>query len=300
MGRVARLSIVGTDHQTFFSSATSTSSTGPSVPYKMDSLVHSWVSNSSIPSSRIPVVTAIEDHGLHADMPNRRSYTLLDIPVPPEAHKRPTQMQFTNCLPSPCPYSDSNSRGPPEPRSHGTAPDHSQEVHIIKASTCDVRVVYKQRPLGCELTRDNNICHMLESHDDKMLKHHGSPTSYGSSSFRACSDPITHAVGNQVDEYASCPPIRCLCMGPEGRVCLQYINCGVISAHFKDVHGIKDLTRRCLLDCTWRDCGRQVMRHNYVRHIRERHLKHGRKSVHKKPIRCTIGNSKPGRCTGAT
>ncbi|KIK17741.1 hypothetical protein PISMIDRAFT_24835 [Pisolithus microcarpus 441] len=75
--------------------ATSTSSTGPSVPYKMDSLVHSWVSNSSIPSSRIPVVTAIEDHGLHADMPNRRSYTLLDIPVPPEAHKRPVPPALT-------------------------------------------------------------------------------------------------------------------------------------------------------------------------------------------------------------
>lgn len=290
MGRVARLSIVGTDHQTFCSSATSTSSMGPSAPYNMVSLADSWALMSGIPSFCNSAVIVIKEHGLHADVPNRRSYTLSDgIPVPPEAHKQQTQMQFTNRLPSPCSYLDPNSREPPEPIGHGTTPYHLQDMHIIKTSTCDVGVGCKQQALGCKLTRGNDVCHVLEPHDDKTLKHHSDPASA----------PVTHAVGNQIDEYASCQA-RCLCTGLDGRVCLQHINCGVVPAHFKDVHNIKGLNRSCLLDCTWRGCGLRVLRHNYVRHIRECHLNHGRKSVHKKPIRCTIGNSKPGRCTGAT
>lgn len=281
----------GTDHQTFCSSATSISSMEPSAPYNMVSLADSRALMSGIPSFCKSAVIAVKDHGLHADVPNRRSHTLLDgVPVHPEAHRQPTQMQFANCLPSPCSYSDPNSREPPEPIRHGAAPYNFQDVHIIETSTRDVEVGCKQQALGCKLTRDNDIHHMLEFHDNKMLKHHSGPPSAS----------ITHAVDNQIDEYSTCPAIRCLCTGSDGRECLQYINCGVVPAHFKDAHNIKHLTRRRLLDCTWRGCGRRVSRHNYVRHIRERHLEHGRKSVHKKPIRCTIGNNKPGRCTGAT
>ncbi|KAI6001207.1 hypothetical protein EDD15DRAFT_1665006 [Pisolithus albus] len=156
--------------------ATSISSMEPSAPYNMVSLADSRALMSGIPSFCKSAVIAVKDHGLHADVPNRRSYTLLDgVPVHPEAHRQPTQMQFANCLPSPCSYSDPNSREPPEPIRHGAAPYNFQDVHIIETSTRDVEVGCKQQALGCKLTRDNDIHHMLEFHDNKMLKHHSGP-----------------------------------------------------------------------------------------------------------------------------
>ncbi|KAI6126154.1 hypothetical protein EDD16DRAFT_359114 [Pisolithus croceorrhizus] len=72
--------------------AATTSPTGSSVRYKTNSLAGSLVSKSSIPYSRKSTVMSIENHCLHADIPNRRTYTLTDaIPIPPEAHKQPTQ-----------------------------------------------------------------------------------------------------------------------------------------------------------------------------------------------------------------
>ncbi|KIK10751.1 hypothetical protein PISMIDRAFT_576906 [Pisolithus microcarpus 441] len=114
-------------------------------------------------------------------------------------------MRFTNCLPNACSYSDPNSREPPEPISHGTAPYHFQDVHIIKTSTCDVGIACKQQALGRKLTRDNDICHMVESHDDRTLEHHSGPARYVfvvspevPLAFVQCSAPVTHAVGNQI------------------------------------------------------------------------------------------------------
>lgn len=80
------------------------------------------------------------------------------------------------------------------------------------------------------------------------------------------------------NQYENCPLAYCHCSGPGGTVCGQPITCGRLSEHFKDAHGIKDTARRVIIPCPWIDCTQQVSRHNFLRHIREFHLKHNRSS----------------------
>ncbi|KAI6110801.1 hypothetical protein EV401DRAFT_1991095 [Pisolithus croceorrhizus] len=283
MGHVTWLFIMGTDHRTFRPSAATTSPTGSSVRYKTNSLAGSLVSKSSIPYSRKSTVMSIENHCLHADIPNRRTYTLTDaIPIPPEAHKQPTQKQFTDCWLSSCLYSAPNGREDFEPIGCGTAPEHFQNMQIIKTSTHEY----------------NDTCYMLDSHDDGMLEHHCGPTS--TPDILEGTVQGTLPPSSRVNKYDCCPSIRCLCTGPGGGECLQLINCSVVPDHLKDAHGIINLARGHPLDCTWRDCGCRVTRHNFVRHIRECHLQHNRNATHKNAIRYTHGEGEPGRCMGAT
>jgi len=45
-----------------------------------------------------------------------------------------------------------------------------------------------------------------------------------------------------------------------------------VPRHFKTVHGIKDMGRKTKLQCRWPNCRSTVVRHNFVRHVREAHL----------------------------
>ncbi|KAI6106719.1 hypothetical protein EDD16DRAFT_1627948 [Pisolithus croceorrhizus] len=105
---------------------------------------------------------------------------------------------------------------------------------------------------------------------------------------------------SRVNKYDCCSSIPCLCMGPGGGECSQLINCGGVPDHLRDVHGIINLARGHPLDCTWRDCGCRVTRHNYVRHVRECHLQHNRNATHKNSVRYTHREGEPGRYMGAT
>lgn len=64
-------------------------------------------------------------------------------------------------------------------------------------------------------------------------------------------------------------------------VCHATLSCEGIPDHFKDVHGIKYLNESERVDCNWEGCSaKRVGRKNFVRHIREHHLRHSRDKGH--------------------
>ncbi|KAI6140427.1 hypothetical protein BKA82DRAFT_1008842 [Pisolithus tinctorius] len=84
----------------------------------------------------------------------------------------------------------------------------------------------------------------------------------------------------QTNQYSSCPKTLCLYTDPQGCECLEPINCGTAPDHFKNKHGIRNMGREVELICVWQNCGCRVIRHNYIRHIREHHLQHDRVFAH--------------------
>ncbi|KAI6118050.1 hypothetical protein F5141DRAFT_1095866 [Pisolithus sp. B1] len=79
-------------------------------------------------------------------------------------------------------------------------------------------------------------------------------------------------------EHANCTPKLCLYLGPGGKRCLQPITYATVPAHFES-HGIKDIYRGASVTCQWEGCFEKCSRHNFVRHIREKHLGHTRRST---------------------
>ncbi|KAI6110806.1 hypothetical protein EDD16DRAFT_1555826 [Pisolithus croceorrhizus] len=103
--------------------------------------------------------------------------------------------------------------------------------------------------------------------------------------------PATPTAGKQHTKYDDCPSTLCLQTDTEGYECCEYLNCAEVPEHFKRAHGIDNLPRDRLLVCNWQGCGSQVIRHNYVRHIRECHLKHDRTLGHENQVLiCTRWN----------
>lgn len=89
---------------------------------------------------------------------------------------------------------------------------------------------------------------------------------------------ISSPESTHTNSYVNCPLAHCQCSGPGGMVCGQLITCGRASEHFKDAHGIRDIPRSANILCAWIDCNQPMLRHNFIRHIREFHLKHKRNS----------------------
>lgn len=117
------------------------------------------------------------------------------------------------------------------------------------------------------------------SENDGTPEHH-----YGPASTPFTLDNDTHeirTVDNQLDNYINCPKTLCLHTDPNGDECFEPINCGTMPDHFRGKHNIKGLGRSHPLVCEWQGCKRTVVRHNYVRHVRECHLNHDRNSAHK-------------------
>lgn len=61
-----------------------------------------------------------------------------------------------------------------------------------------------------------------------------------------------------------------------GEQCGQPICCNTVSVHFRDLHGIVDMSRSVQVVCQWAGCGRTSTRHNIIRHLCEVHLCHRR------------------------
>ncbi|KAI5993760.1 hypothetical protein F5J12DRAFT_428922 [Pisolithus orientalis] len=91
---------------------------------------------------------------------------------------------------------------------------------------------------------------------------------------------------HRVDGYADCVQQRCLYRNADGKHCMQLISCGAVPAHFES-HGVKAICRMSAVTCRWDGCLENCLRHNFVRHIREKHLGHTRKS--------TVHNPEKGR-----
>ncbi|KAG9318210.1 hypothetical protein JVU11DRAFT_290 [Chiua virens] len=60
-------------------------------------------------------------------------------------------------------------------------------------------------------------------------------------------------------------------------ICGVPITCRDVSAHFKHVHGIRDMNELDKVVCKWGRCFMELSRKSFARHIRERHLNHSRK-----------------------
>ncbi|KAI6101225.1 hypothetical protein F5141DRAFT_288762 [Pisolithus sp. B1] len=125
------------------------------------------------------------------------------------------------------------------------------------------------------------LCYSRMSFDNEWVLEH-----YHSSIANSTYDTLGYVVqrtpttATRVNRYASCPFTLCLYTDPNGGECWEPINCGSASAHFSDVHGIVNLAREVQLVCMWQGCGSGVSRHNYIRHVREHHLGHGRIVAH--------------------
>ncbi|KAI6046768.1 hypothetical protein EDC04DRAFT_1248615 [Pisolithus marmoratus] len=118
------------------------------------------------------------------------------------------------------------------------------------------------------------------STSDECPEHYVSPIA------NSTSHTLTEAIeerrtsDTQTNKYTCCPWTFCLNTDPEGWECLELINCDTAPDHFKNKHGITNMGREVELVCVWQGCGRQVIRHNYIRHIREHHLQHHRELAH--------------------
>lgn len=81
-------------------------------------------------------------------------------------------------------------------------------------------------------------------------------------------------------QFASCPWTLCLSTDHHGIVCWEPIDCETVPSHFRDKHGFVGLPHYKKLDCQWQGCERQLATQNYMRHVRERHLRHPRNGGH--------------------
>lgn len=136
----------------------------------------------------------------------------------------------------------------------------------------DYQMLYANHPTSLDA---NLTC--LE--DDSSPEHHHGPTSTPSTLYGTAQG--TPVADNQVNDSALCPSIPCLHPRPDGTACPKEITCCDVPEHFKKVHGIKKLGRDHPLICGWGGCNRRLSRHNFVRHVREKHFKLDRKSAHK-------------------
>lgn len=65
----------------------------------------------------------------------------------------------------------------------------------------------------------------------------------------------------------------CLWQSPEDPLpCYEPIGLDDVPHHFK-AHGIRGMERKAIIQCYWDGCQHDVTRHNFVRHIRDIHLR---------------------------
>lgn len=81
-------------------------------------------------------------------------------------------------------------------------------------------------------------------------------------------------------QYPNCPQSVCRYAGSGGDQCSQLINCATVPEHFRVAHGVRDMARSSLICCRWQGCEQRVLRHNFIRRIREWHLMHQRLPGH--------------------
>ncbi|KAL4078533.1 hypothetical protein V8B97DRAFT_1279270 [Scleroderma yunnanense] len=92
--------------------------------------------------------------------------------------------------------------------------------------------------------------------------------------------------------FTDCPSVYCQYLGINDMPCSELITCNDVSQHFNTVHGIKGMTREVEFLCRRPNCGQTIIRHNFVRHIRE---VHHLSEVYAMPLRIEIlrVNSQP-------
>ncbi|KAI6129113.1 hypothetical protein EV401DRAFT_811659 [Pisolithus croceorrhizus] len=79
----------------------------------------------------------------------------------------------------------------------------------------------------------------------------------------------------QIKVSNNCERKKCLYPGPNGTRCLQQITRATVPKHFVG-HGTTNKSLEEIILCQWEECFEEVVRHKFVRHIREKHLGHVR------------------------
>lgn len=119
----------------------------------------------------------------------------------------------------------------------------------------------------------------VSSEDHQRPEHYAGPST--SISALAGAIELLPAANNATvqtqNQFSSCPSQRCLYIR-DGSECGESITCSTAPEHFSAMHGIKDMMRSTKIVCKWQDCGYEVLRHNFVRHIRESHMGHKRRA----------------------
>ncbi|KAI6027102.1 hypothetical protein EDC04DRAFT_3092077 [Pisolithus marmoratus] len=118
----------------------------------------------------------------------------------------------------------------------------------------------------------------MSSPDDGNLEYGVDPVTSAFYALVAAVDPIQTA-NNQVNQYNNCPFQLCF-YNQDGNECWELITCGTAPEHFSAVHGIRRMARGVEITCGWQGCECLIRRHNFIRHIREVHLGHGRRVNH--------------------
>ncbi|KAL4081946.1 hypothetical protein V8B97DRAFT_2020490 [Scleroderma yunnanense] len=83
----------------------------------------------------------------------------------------------------------------------------------------------------------------------------------------AVGDTYTHPQNHTCNFWRPCQRLNL-----HEELCRELINCITAADHFRDRHGIVGLQRKKPIICQWAGCLKQISKHNYVRHVRERHL----------------------------
>ncbi|KIN98662.1 hypothetical protein M404DRAFT_845852 [Pisolithus tinctorius Marx 270] len=112
--------------------------------------------------------------------------------------------------------------------------------------------------------------------DDGTHEHGGDTKTSVSYALANVIEPL-QMTNNSTNRYSNCALQLCLYLRDDGNECLEFITCGSVPEHFRDFHAIRNMARDVKITCRWPNCGCWVQRHNFVRHIREVHLGHGRR-----------------------
>ncbi|KAI6013306.1 hypothetical protein EDC04DRAFT_2609378 [Pisolithus marmoratus] len=118
----------------------------------------------------------------------------------------------------------------------------------------------------------------VSSEDSQRLQHCVGPSTSTYTLTRAIESPqaTDNATVENQNQFINCHSHLCLCI-QNGNACVESITCGTVPEHFRAMHSIKGLPRDFMILCEWQNCGSKIRRHNFVRHIREKHLGHERR-----------------------
>lgn len=85
-----------------------------------------------------------------------------------------------------------------------------------------------------------------------------------------------YATAHSQNQVTGCHSHPCLYIR-NGNACGETIVCDTVPEHFSTMHGVKRMKRDVKIFCEWENCGSEIQRHNFIRHIRGKHLGHKRR-----------------------
>ncbi|KAI6014184.1 hypothetical protein EDC04DRAFT_2756035 [Pisolithus marmoratus] len=207
--------------------------------------------------------------------------------VAPDAElEEPRASVHANCT-KPCLYLDSDGKCCSELVTCTTVPEHF-EKHGIKDIYRGTEVICRWQ--GCSETciRHNFVRHIREKHLGHPRRSAVRDSENGRRQHRSFHEACDEGSqsGPRVNGNADFPLHPCQFLKSNGEPCMQKITYATVSTHFANCHGIKAMSRQQRVVCQWVGCvDKDVRRHSFVRHIREKHLRYTRGSARRKAVK---------------